>query len=123
MDGLRNAAGVLWIGTTNRLDVVEAALADRPGCFDSWLEFGSLPDSERTRLVERLVSPQKLTPEAHELATKITNGMTGAQIQDLAETLRIISVKDIYEEADVNIAWEDCRFAVDQPFGFVHTCK
>lgn len=123
MDGLRNAAGVLWIGTTSRLDVVETALADRPGRLDRRLEFGSLPDSERTRLVERLVSPQKLTPEAHGLATKITNGMTGAQIRDLAETLRIVSVKNIYEEADINSAWEDCGFAVDHPFGFVHTCK
>lgn len=102
MDGLRNAAGVHWIGMTNRLDVVEAALADRPGRFDRRLDFGSLPYSDRTRLVERLLRPQKLTQKAHELATMITNSMTGSQIRDLAETLRIIYVKHICKKLDFN---------------------
>lgn len=123
MDGLKNVPGVLWVGTTNRSEVVETALADRPGRFDRRLNFGPLPDSERGRLVERLVFPQALTPEAHELATRFTKGMTGAQVRDLAETLRIISVNEMFEASDVRDAWEDCGFVVDQPFGFANAAS
>jgi len=118
MDGLRNVSGVLWVGTTNRPEVVETALADRPGRFDRRLEFGPLPDAERGRLIERIILPQSLTTEAHLLATKLTSGMTGAQVRDLAETLRIISDKIEFDSSQVKEAWEDCGFEVGQPFGF-----
>ncbi len=120
MDGLRNVPGVLWVGTTNRPEVVETALADRPGRFDRRLKFGPLPDAERSQLVERMILPQRLTPEALELATGFTDDMTGAQVRDLAETLRIISNKEEFDASDVREAWEDCGFKSDQPFGFAN---
>lgn len=120
MDGLRNVPGVLWVGTTNRPEVVEKALADRPGRFDRRLIFGPLPDLERSRLIERVVKPQQLTAGALELATRYTHEKTGAQVRDLAETLRIISSKEVFEESDVREAWEDCGFTNEQPFGFAN---
>lgn len=121
MDGLKNVPGVLWVGTTNRPEVVETALADRPGRFDRRLKFGPLPDAERGRLVERLVLPQTLSPQAHELATRYTKDMTGAQVRDFAETLRILSENERFEVSDVRDAWKDCGFVLDQPFGFANT--
>jgi ATPase family protein associated with various cellular activities (AAA) len=121
MDGLKNVPGVLWVGTTNRPEVVETALADRPGRFDRRLKFGPLPDAEHGRLVERLVMPQTLSPQAHELATRYTKDMTGAQVRDLAETLRILSENERFEVSDVRDAWKDCGFVLDQPFGFANT--
>lgn len=120
MDGLRNVPGVLWVGTTNRPEIVETALADRPGRFDRRLKFGPLPDKERSQLVECMILPQRLTSEALELATSFTDEMTGAQVRDLAETLRIISDKEEFDASDVREAWEDCGFAIDQPFGFAN---
>ena len=120
MDGLRNVPGVLWVGTTNRPEIVETALADRPGRFDRRLKFGPLPEKERSQLIERMILPQQLTPEALKLATRFTEEMTGAQIRDMAETLRILSDKDEFNAADVREAWEDCGFKVDQPFGFAN---
>ncbi len=118
MDGLQNISRVLWVGTTNRPEVVETALANRPGRFDRRLKFGPLEDADRSRLVDRLILPQKLTPEAHRLATKLTKGMTGAQVHDLVETLRIISSDELFDIEDIEAAWEDCGFNVDVPFGF-----
>ncbi len=120
MDGLGNVPGVRWVGTTNRPEVVETALADRPGRFDRRLKFGPLPDTERSQLVERMIQPQRLTAEALELATGFTDNMTGAQVRDLAETLRIISDKEEFDASDVREAWEDCGFKADQPFGFAN---
>lgn len=120
MDGLRNVPGVLWVGTTNRPEVVEIALADRPGRFDRRLEFGPLPEQERSQLIERMILPQKLTQEALKLATVFTEEMTGAQVRDMAETLRIISNNEEFNAADIREAWEDCGFEVNQPFGFAN---
>lgn len=52
MDGLADDADVLFILTTNRVDLLEPALAARPGRIDQAIEI-SLPDAPaRRRLVE-----------------------------------------------------------------------
>jgi ATP-dependent 26S proteasome regulatory subunit len=52
MDGLSDDADVVFVLTTNRVDLLEPALAARPGRIDQAVEIG-LPDSDcRSRLLE-----------------------------------------------------------------------
>ena len=118
MDGLRTVPGVLWIGTTNRPEEVERALADRPGRFDRRIQFGPLESGPRSILIDRLIKPQALTAEAKDLMLSQTHGWTGAQIRELCETLRLISDADEYTAGDIAVANEDCGFDVGDSFGF-----
>ena len=120
MDGLRSVPGVLWVGTTNRPEVVETALADRPGRFDRRVEFGPLPDAERGRLIDIMVRPQSLTDDARRQAVELTRDMTGAQVRELIETMRIIASVSEFETSHVREAWEDAGFEGERPFGFAN---
>lgn len=118
MDGLRTVPGVLWIGTTNRPEEVERALADRPGRFDRRIKFGPLDDAPRSTLIDRLVRPQGLTDAARARMVSLTDGWTGAQVRELCETLRLISDADEFTPADIDLAIEDCGFDLGGTLGF-----
>ena len=118
MDGLRTVPGVLWIGTTNRPEEVERALADRPGRFDRRIKFGPLGDGPRTLLIDRLIRPQRLTEEAKLRMITLTDGWTGAQVRELCETLRLISDVDEFTLVNIDNAIDDCGFDVGGTFGF-----
>jgi len=118
MDGLNTVPGVLWIGTTNRPEEVEHALADRPGRFDRRIKFGPLEDKPRAILIDRLIKPQQLTSEARSKMLSLTEGWTGAQIRELCETLRLISNANEYTAQDIDAAFDDCGFDVGGTFGF-----
>ena len=118
MDGLRTVPGVLWIGTTNRPEEVERALADRPGRFDRRIKFGPLEDEPRSILIDRLVRPQGLTSKAKSKMHSLTGGWTGAQIRELCETLRLISDADEFTPKVVEHAIADCGFDMGGTFGF-----
>ena len=118
MDGLRTVPGVLWIGTTNRPEEVERALADRPGRFDRRIEFGPLDVEPRRRLISRMVQPQAFTAEAFDLVLEQSQGWTGAQIRELCETMRLLSDAELFEADHVHEALEDCGFELGRTFGF-----
>lgn len=83
LEGIAEDADLLAILTTNRPDVVEPALAARPGRVDLALET-SLPDDDgRRRLLRLYARDIALEPEAEtELVTR-TAGVTGAFIKEL----------------------------------------
>lgn len=123
MDGLRNVAGVIWVGTTNRPGEVEEALADRPGRFDRQIEFQPLSESHRARLIERLIRPSAFTNEASELLLRESAGYTGAQIRDVCDTVRLIALSeegptDVFGRDFVRHALDDCSFSGYRDFGF-----
>src|SRR5207247_8911592 len=53
MDGLPRDARLIFVLTTNRPEVLEPALAARPGRVDQAIEIGLPEEAERWRLVER----------------------------------------------------------------------
>lgn len=55
MDGLAGDADVLFVLTTNRVDILEPALAARPGRIDQAIEIGLPDDRARRRLLELYV--------------------------------------------------------------------
>lgn len=88
MDGLAGDADVLFVLTTNRVDLLEPALAARPGRVDQALEL-PLPDAQaRRRLLELYLPGQsptaELTPETMQRVLDRTDGVAAAFIKELA---------------------------------------
>lgn len=100
MDGLAGDADVLFVLTTNRVDLLEPALAARPGRIDQALEL-PLPDAGARRRLLELYLPgdtptAELAPAAVERVLERTEGVAAAFMKELARraTLRRLVDRD-----------------------------
>jgi ATP-dependent 26S proteasome regulatory subunit len=83
MDGLAGDADVAFVLTTNRVDLLEPALAQRPGRVDLAVEV-PLPDAEHRAALLRLYGPGvQLTDEEFAEAVAGTEGATGSYFAEL----------------------------------------
>jgi hypothetical protein len=85
MDGLGEDADVIFVLTTNRVELLEPALAMRPGRIDQAVEIG-LPDSDcRARLFELYLRDLPVLDADIDLAPLIaaTDGVSAAFIKEL----------------------------------------
>jgi hypothetical protein len=83
MEGLEEDADLLFVLTTNRPDVIEPALATRPGRIDLALEIPLPDETARGELVQLYAGEIELTPAATETIVASTDGLTGAFIKEL----------------------------------------
>ena len=91
LDGAVDNEDLVTIATTNRLDVIENALRNRPGRFDRVIELGEMDELCRRKLLSRLLAAARLSPEDMNYLVSGTRDYTGAQVQELANTLYILS--------------------------------
>jgi ATP-dependent 26S proteasome regulatory subunit len=83
MDGLKQDSAIVFVMTTNRPQVLEAALAARPGRIDQAVEF-PLPDADgRRRLVQLYACGAKIEPEVVADAVRLTEGVSASFIKEL----------------------------------------
>lgn len=83
MDGLKEEADILFILTTNRPEVLEAALAARPGRIDQAIEF-PLPDEVgRAKLVRLYSQGITLSEDGVAEITKRTENVSASFIKEL----------------------------------------
>jgi cell division protease FtsH len=93
MDGLSADADVLFLLTTNRPDVLEPALAARPGRIDQAIEI-PLPDEEcRRRLIALYAKGLDLRLQDVESLVARTSGVSGAFIRELFRRAAILSLE------------------------------
>ncbi|EFA75978.1 Cell division control protein [Heterostelium album PN500] len=93
MDGFEQLKGVIVVGATNRLDMIDSALL-RPGRFDKILKI-SLPD-QQTRLKIIKVKTKNLPLESDinfEELSKMTEGYSGADIENLCKEASICCMR------------------------------
>lgn len=83
MDGLGAVDDVLFVLTTNRLDMLESALAARPGRIDHAVEIGVPDDESRRRLLELYLRDVDHTLTELDTVVERTQGVTGAFIKEL----------------------------------------
>ena len=94
MDGLAEDADVLFVLTTNRPDVLEPALAARPGRIDQAIEI-PLPDPEcRRRLIELYASGIDLRLPDRDALVARTHGVSAAFLRELLRRATLLSVDD-----------------------------
>ncbi len=94
MDGLKPAADVTFLLTTNRADLLEPALAARPGRVDLAAEL-PLPDAAARRRLIRLYQGNLVLDLAEEGALiKRTEGVTAAFLKELLRKAALLSCED-----------------------------
>ncbi|TFV82256.1 26S protease regulatory subunit [Microbacterium sp. dk485] len=83
LDGLDGDADVAFIMTTNRVEVLERALAERPGRVDLAVEIPLPALAERRRLFRRYAHSLPLTESALDAAAEAAEGVTGSFAKEL----------------------------------------
>ncbi len=109
MDGMESLEGVIVIGATNRIDLIDDALL-RPGRFDRIIEI-PVPTVESRRQIVKIHLKKKPLDEktvSIDRILKLTDGFTGAQIEGMINHASILALRDFlnkhrkFETIDVN---------------------
>jgi DNA polymerase III delta prime subunit len=104
LDGLSDDADVAFLLTTNRVDVLEPALAQRPGRVDLAVEI-PLPDREaRRRLIARYARRLPFTEEALTEAADRTDGVTASFVKELVRRAVLIAADAAREITDTDLS-------------------
>ncbi len=93
MDGIENLDGVIVIGATNRIDLIDDALL-RPGRFDRVIEI-PVPTVEARRQIIKIHLQKKPLDEKTvtiDRILKLTDGFTGAQIEGMINHASILAL-------------------------------
>jgi hypothetical protein len=94
MDGLANDADILFLLTTNRPDVLEPALASRPGRVDQAIEIPP-PDADcRRRLFELYGCGMDVQIENWDRLVNRTDGVSGAFIRELLRKAAVYAAEE-----------------------------
>jgi hypothetical protein len=94
MDGLTDDADVLFLLTTNRPDVLEPALASRPGRIDQAIEVPP-PDADcRRRLLELYSRGMRVELADPERVIRRTEGVSGAFIRELLRKAAVFAAEE-----------------------------
>jgi cell division protease FtsH len=108
LDGLDGDADVAFILTTNRVDVLERALAERPGRIDLAVEI-PLPDAEsRRRLFRRYGGGLPFKPSVLDAAADRATGTTGSFAKELVRRAVLVAA-----EADRDVTDDDLTRSLD----------
>jgi cell division protease FtsH len=94
LDGALDNENLITIATTNRLDVIEKALRNRPGRFDRVVEFEAMDKTCRKGLLKRLLAKASVSKADMGYIVQATDGYTGAQLEELSNTLYILAVRN-----------------------------
>ncbi|MGH9289582.1 MAG: AAA family ATPase [Acidimicrobiales bacterium] len=100
MDGLSDDADVVFVLTTNRVDLLEPALAARPGRIDQAVEIG-LPDTGcRSRLLELYLRDTNFEDGDLTALIEATEGVTASFMKELVRRAVLVAALDRADEAD-----------------------
>jgi hypothetical protein len=116
MDGLNSEADVVFLLTTNRADLLEPALAARPGRVDLAAEL-PLPDAGARRQLIRLYQGQLvLDLDRPEVVIERTEGVTAAFLKELLRKAALLACEADGDAADGPIRITDTHLnaALDQ---------
>jgi ATP-dependent 26S proteasome regulatory subunit len=115
MDGLDEDADVVFLLTTNRADLLEPALASRPGRVDQAVHI-ELPDREsRRRLIELYTGSLDLDLSRLHSVLDRTDGVTASFLKELLRRSAVVAA-DRNEQPGVNqllVTADDLDAALD----------
>jgi hypothetical protein len=112
MDGLDEDHDVLFVLTTNRADLLEPALAARPGRIDQAVEL-PLPDAEgRRQLLELYGEGLNVTLHADDPVIAALEGVSPAFIRELLRRAALLSAED--SEGELRVTTEQLHLALQE---------
>jgi cell division protease FtsH len=91
MDGVAGDADIAFLLTTNRLDLIEPALAQRPGRVDLVAEVPLPDEAGRRRLLALYGGSLHLTGDEADLVVAATAGVTGSFFAELARRAELLA--------------------------------
>ena len=93
MDGIENLDGVIVIGATNRIDLIDDALL-RPGRFDRVIEIPVPTVEDRRQIIKIHLQKKPLDEKTVTIdrILKLTEGFTGAQIEGMINHASILAL-------------------------------
>jgi ATPase family associated with various cellular activities (AAA) len=114
MDGLNSGADVTFLLTTNRADLLEPALAARPGRVDLAAEL-PLPDADARRQLIRLYQGNLVLDLTHpDAVIERTEGVTAAFLKELLRKAALLACEDDEAEGPIRVADAHLDAALDQ---------
>ncbi len=112
MDGLDEDHDVLFVLTTNRADLLEPALATRPGRIDQAVEL-PLPDADgRRRLLELYGEGLDLALTGDEPLIAALEGVSPAFIRELLRRAALMVAEE--SEGEISVGAEDLERALEE---------
>ncbi|KAL0236636.1 hypothetical protein PCE1_000034 [Barthelona sp. PCE] len=100
MDGMQPAAGVMFIGATNRPDLIDTALL-RPGRLDRIVYVG-LPDPDaRGEILDIYMRKMPVINVDRDVLVTKTDGWTGAELMSLTKEAAMVCLRDRREEVSM----------------------
>ena len=103
LDGMHSNEGLFVVATTNDLAVIEPAIRDRPSRFDRTIEIAPAPEDVRLSHLHHLLAPFGVDQALLAPLGRKTEGLTGAQLQELA----LVARRRALERGDTRITAAD----------------
>ena len=115
MDGLAEDADVVFVLTTNRVDLLEPALAARPGRVDQAVEL-NLPDHEaRRRLFDLYRGALEVDVSELDSVLTRTEGVTASFLKELVRRAALLAAaRDGAGQASLAVSTADLDAALDE---------
>ena len=113
MDGLDEDADVIFVLTTNRVDLLEPALAARPGRIDQAVEI-RLPDAAcRRRLLDRYLRGMQTELDDVDDVIERTEGVSAAFLKELGRRAALVAAERSDPAEPLIVRHDDLVAAVD----------
>jgi len=94
MDGIEELKGVVILGATNRLELIDKALL-RPGRFDFLLEIPKPDEKERLKIFEVHTKGKPLAPDVDlERLVKDTESLVGSDIESICQRAAMAAIRE-----------------------------
>lgn len=104
LDGLTGDADVTFVMTTNRVEVLEPALAERPGRVDLAVEIPRPGHREREQLLRRYAGDLPFSDAAISAAASATDGVTGSFAKELVRRAVLAAAIEKQPVSDAHLA-------------------
>ena len=101
LSGMERNSGVITLATTNYPQHLDWALADRPGRFDSRMEFGYPKEAAREAILKKYLEPFNYGKIDLKLVVKKSEGFSGAYLQELVQTSFMLAFEETGYDADL----------------------
>jgi ATP-dependent 26S proteasome regulatory subunit len=114
MDGLAEDADIVFVLTTNRADLLEPALAARPGRVDQAVAL-ELPDAEARRaLFELYRGPMSVESSGLDEILARTDGVTASFLKELLRRGALLAAARTPDDPALEVSAEDLSRALDE---------